>query len=106
MEIAHFDVGNEMIVLLLQTFFWCSLATVYSFADADIQIEEVSSGAVVTGGSSTPCGRLVARSNQIYHVGTSSIFQSARKGALGTLTNNRNISSSINPYSSYGVDDQ
>ena len=71
----------------------------YAFTDTIISIDTVSSATV--SGSTPPtdsCGKMMAHPNQLYHVGTNNIFQSAMKNNLNLLT------SAFNPSLSNVVD--
>jgi hypothetical protein len=93
-----------MIFLLLQTFFGISLSALFSFSDATVALELVSSGSVGVAGTTSPCGRLLARSAHIYHGSTQQTFQSWKTGALQTQLNNLSFSTGAQHYLSMGVD--
>jgi hypothetical protein len=92
-----------MVILFLQLFIGLSLANNYTFDDANIAIQTVSSGQVLAySGEITPCGNLIVRSNQIYHVSSSGVYQSSLKGQLNSLTASLNLTTG-SPATSFDV---
>jgi len=53
--------------------------TVYPFPDLNLTIEVVSQGSIP---GSSPCTKLIARTDQVYHISQQKEFQSWMKGAL------------------------
>ena len=66
-------------------------ATLYTFGDVNITMSTISTGNIANTTSSNQCQKLIARSAQLYHVSSSSIYQSWPKGSLATVTDTQNV---------------
>ena len=63
-------------------------ATVHSFNSTTIDISTISSTRVIDYlQSSDTCGQMIARTNNLYHLSTTNIFQSSPRDALTTYSN-------------------
>jgi hypothetical protein len=87
-----------MLVLFFQLFVCGCLGNIFTFDDAVIKVQTVSSGQVITyAGETTPCSYLKAGLNQIYHVSKTGVYQSSLKGQLGSYTNTMNMTDTVKP---------
>jgi hypothetical protein len=86
-----------MVLLLVQLLFCSVLSTTYTFSDATVEIQTVSSGTVLTySGETNPCSQLRVRSNQVYHISTAGALQISLKGHLDSQTTAMNLNTSGN----------
>ena len=84
--------------LFLTILLWPSLCGVHPFADANLTINLVSTGDILLNGAFVDtCTKIIARSNQIYHISSQKTYQSWTKGNLTTP----NLTISVNSTGTY-----
>ena len=81
-----------MFFYILKTLFTL-VSSAFVFDDITIELQPQGSSPIVKYTSSPDtCGRIVARTNQIYHISTENLFQSIPKRILSMNTNLLNVS--------------
>ena len=67
------------------------LANTFHFEDVVISITSVSTGSIFNTTAGNKCKKLIARSAQVYHVSSQSVYQSWPKNSLSTPTDTINV---------------